>query len=331
MSSKKLVITTLTCIVFTVITLILIQQKEHNTDPENIAKFSFVNKSFHRDIKKSIRLYQSFEKHNTNNNDFFIVIPRSDYELFQNSFQKLKQSDRIKNLPKFITDEYIFEKCNINLTKKIPGYLGQQMVKMCFFAISNGDYMTIDSDAFFVKEIKIESFYKNNKLKTVYGRIKKPDFINRKIYPQQTFDSFKGINKYLKIDSLWITSYIAGAGLWSKNEMINLVDFMKKNYNMSIKDMIEKCPYEMQWYGSYVENYSDLYKYNASNFFIVDYQDRTVDEDFYNQECIVDKDILLIICQNCKDKKYEKNCNKKQKIIYLKSITKRFMKKLHLL
>lgn len=60
-----------------------------------------LNKSFSRDLKRSINLYQSFEKYvlNQENIPFFIVIPAKDLERFKEEFQSMKNQKLIKKLP----------------------------------------------------------------------------------------------------------------------------------------------------------------------------------------------------------------------------------------
>ena len=132
-----------------------------------------LNKSFKRDLERSVILYKSFEKYflGAEKVPFFMVIPVKDWELFIDRFQDLKEQKEIKLLPQFITEQEVFERCNES-DVPIEGWLSQQVIKLCFGSTRIAkNHIMIDSDNYFVKDFDSKILFKNGILKTISWKL----------------------------------------------------------------------------------------------------------------------------------------------------------------
>ena len=66
-----------------------------------VANLAFVNKSFSRDLKVSLRLYESYEKFVKSTSPFYVVIPQKERLLFVKYFTEAKERKQISRLPVF--------------------------------------------------------------------------------------------------------------------------------------------------------------------------------------------------------------------------------------
>jgi hypothetical protein len=138
--------------------------------------FVFISKSFSRDLERSVVMYKSIEKFQLEKIDTYIIVPTKELNIFISRFQKDKKSASIEQMPHFLSEESVLEKCGIlNKTAwmyKNPkpwGWHIQQMVKMCFAKTKIAkDYVSLDADVYFTKHFDKSIFYTSDKkLKTV--------------------------------------------------------------------------------------------------------------------------------------------------------------------
>lgn len=250
--------------------------------------FAIFCKSFSRDLKRSENLYQSLEAHmkDFNSISFYLVVPRKEEKDFKYAFTSDLKNNKIKKLPKIITEEDLFSRCGISndLEKakkniKWSGWHSQQVAKLCFYKTKLAKhYVTIDSDVYFIKDFSKDLFYQNNILKTA-GRVL-----------GQTGSEKAGFNKFQKVrmgqDShgeeqayRYFTSgyirYIFNAGhlpwhdfvpsfqCFDSEKMVKMFKFLKERNNLNEVGVITLVPWEFQWYGTYVQ------KFHPEEFYLI--------------------------------------------------------------
>jgi hypothetical protein len=215
-----------------------------------------LNKTYAGDLERSLNLYESIKKHNKDNLEFVLCVPEEDGLLFMINFPKVKiytEELVIKNA-KLDLEKYSKMQCNV-AEDKLVGWSQQQLIKLYFFKTCKCDYITVDSDAYFIKD-----FYESDfKGKTVmvpdciyYDNV---GFLKRK--ETTLLKAFKGIRHFIVNSKVSDTTkpeyFINGYGIWSCKVLKEMEKFMKsKGWNF--QDMLEFAPYEMQWYGQFVES-----------------------------------------------------------------------------
>ncbi len=253
--------------------------------------FAIFCKSYKNDLEKSLFMYQSVEKNLKEDYPFFMVVPEKDITIFKNSFNDLKKENKIKKIPEFLTEEYILQKCNIldkikNGTNRLKsGWSVQQMVKMCIYSTGIAkDYMTVDSDVYFIKDFDKNILYQDGVLKTVGVKIgnggekdamKYLSFENNGQESSHKYQTH-GYVKYVfkpqyaqngkSIDYPW-HNFISHYALWSSDIMTEMTKYVYDTMHFDIADLINITPWEMQWYGTFIESkYPDKLYLMPSNF-----------------------------------------------------------------
>lgn len=215
----------------------------------------FVNKSFDRDLKVSLRLYESFEKFVRSVPAFYIVLPKKDKAIFLEAFKAAEKEHKIKNLPIFLEEEKVFEKCGSQISKKVKnmdGWKQQQVVKLCFSKTGIADnYFTIDSDTYFTRPFDTEFLFYKGKAKT-YA----PDFIKKNnraenikkpVYKEMTI-----INEFFTGKSQHYNNFVMGFEMWSSEMLRKLEEFVYRKQRYDFADLINLVPLEMQWYAMFI-------------------------------------------------------------------------------
>jgi|GEM_PF-5139231 len=230
------------------------------------SNFAFVNKSFSRDLKVSMHLFQSYEKFVTpGNQPFYMVVPQSEISLFEQEFLKAKNAGELKTIPKFIADEEVFKKCGDSIYEKIMkmgGWMQQQMVKMCFYKTGLAEnYMTIDSDTYFTKPFPTATLFDKDIIKTYatdkFKRNNEAEF--RKKEPD-LFIHVAKIKDVIGDKSSDYNNFVSGFGLWSSDVLNKLATFVEQEHGYDFADLINISPYEMQWYGNFIfTQHNDLF------------------------------------------------------------------------
>lgn len=233
-------------------------------------EFVFISKSFSRDLERSVVMYKSIEKFQLEKIDTYIIVPTKELNIFISRFQKDKKSASIEQMPHFLSEESVLEKCGIlNKTAwmyKNPkrwGWHIQQMVKMCFAKTKIAkDYVSLDADVYFTKHFDKSIFYTSDKkLKTVahdYGFEKSA---RKKFHKLQRSDRefaysyYKfGFIRYIydTPDLTWY-DFVSNYGIWSSDILDKLETYIKKTKNYDFYDAIIAVPCEMQWYGIFIQ------------------------------------------------------------------------------
>ncbi len=235
--------------------------------------FAFLTKSFHRDLERSLVMYKSVEKHFNAKVPFYLVVPREDLPNFLKLYNNSLKNNEISQVPTFITEEEVLQKCHIpqakiNHLKAKPrsGWLIQQVIKFCFHSTNLAkDYMSIDSDIYFTRNFTKEMLYHDSTLKTV-GRIlgngsessgqKKFNKVKKlgNVDPEQAYryQSHSFIRYIFKggLDPWY--DFVSGFALWSSDILYQMGSYIKAELDYDFADLINLVPWEMQWYGQFV-------------------------------------------------------------------------------
>lgn len=246
-----------------------------------------LNKSFHRDLERSVILYKSFEKYflDADNMPFFIVVPEKDMSLFQNKFYELKSKQEIRKLPEFLADLEVLSKCGEPDLSGEAGWLSQQVVKLCFGSTELAkNYIMIDSDNYFTRNFDPKILFKNGVLKTFAWRISKSRIEKNKTIMVPVFNtSYQdasgniatqgiSINRYdsmLFIKNLLghrnsiFYEFVTSPFFFNSDVLYRMKKLIKKNRWHNFTYLLKMIPFEMQWYGEYVLQYENFLQSQA--------------------------------------------------------------------
>ena len=104
--------------------------------------------TFRKDLKRTVKLAQSIERHNKTRIPFYISVPEGDVILFRES---------LKDFDVIVFDEKdIFQanpKLNIQNLYEIRGGLRQQVIKSEFWRLGiSENYLVLDADCIFIRD-----------------------------------------------------------------------------------------------------------------------------------------------------------------------------------
>lgn len=199
-------------------------------------------KSYINDVHRAKILLDSVIKYNTDKIPFYISVPKSDIQIFQNV---LGISDYI-----LIADEEI--------DTDNTGWRGQQIVKSQFWKLNLCDnYINIDSDCFFIRPFYITDFmYSENIPYTICHEYKSFfEFMDR--HPVE-YDPYIGFeDERRKIMNLFGRSgvvYDFGPcpPIWSVKVWKSLFNKYIYPNNLTFSDLIKTVPSEFTWYGEWL-------------------------------------------------------------------------------
>lgn len=227
-----------------------------------------MNKSFKRDLERSVILYKSFERYffEADKTPFYIVIPVRDWDLFTNRFKNLKDNKEIKNLPKFITEQEVFERCNEPDVSE-NGNVAQQVVKLCFGSTKIAkNYIMIDSDNYFTKNFNPKVLFENGILKTFAWKLptevvekNKHTKLNCCIKPvlrRDTFSSAYDMQSFIKNffgnKNKDFYAFVGSPFFFNSDALARMKKFMNDKGGYKFSTIIRLIPFEMQWYGEYM-------------------------------------------------------------------------------
>jgi hypothetical protein len=260
-------------------------------EPEQHYKYDFavVNKSFKRDLERSLQLYESFEKYfkEAHYTPFYIVVPKQDLVLFVEAFEKAHQDKKIRIIPNIISENYILEAAN-EPDVTFCGNWTQQVVKMGFGLTGIARYyMTIDSDTYFTKPFDKKILFRNGTLKTIAWKPNENALIGYKqmILSPWTGESPKGgsfIKEATGYDNLLfiknffgskgknIYVFVSGHGFWDSEALHRMKQYtITRGTNFA--RLIRIIPFEQQWYGEYILQHEKFIPANSLFLLIHDY------------------------------------------------------------
>ena len=110
--------------------------------------------TFRKDLKRTVKLAQSIQKHNKGNIPFYISVPAEDVDLFR---------EYLKDFEVTIFDEQDIFKANpkldIQKLYEIRGGLRQQVIKSEFWRLGiSENYLVLDSDCIFIRDFDERDF-----------------------------------------------------------------------------------------------------------------------------------------------------------------------------
>lgn len=147
--------------------------------------------------------------------------------------------------------------------KKFGGWYTQQITKLCFHKIDLADdYMTIDSDIYFLRKFDKSLFYNDGTLKTVARKLgsgserdgyKKFYKLHRGNGEMEYRYFTSGYIKYIfNAGQLSWYDFVSSYALWSSEMLQEMEKFLKDEKFLDFADIIKLVPWEMQWYGQFV-------------------------------------------------------------------------------
>jgi hypothetical protein len=236
---------------------------------------AILNKSFVRDVDRSVNLYKSFEEYfvGAEHTPFFIVIPACDLELFTKKFNDAKNEKEIKTLPTFFIEQDILQRCKEPDMHK--GSVNQQLIKLCFGTLEIAkNYISLDSDNYFTKRFNPTTLFTNGVIKTASWKL-------NDIYIEQFNTNVVGFTDATELTNTWLNnmkfiknffgnhnnpkdyySFVNSSLFISSDSIHRMKKFLADAGIYDFAHLLAIIPFEGQWYGEYV-----LYKENfiASN------------------------------------------------------------------
>ena len=223
--------------------------------------------TFRKDLKRTVKLAQSIQKHNKNKIPFYISVPVDDVELFMQHLRKFGA---------IIFDENDIFKANSKLDLKklyeIRGGLRQQVIKSEFWRLGvSENYLVLDSDCIFIRDFDESDFIFSGDVP--YSVIHEgrdllqatERFGPRKIRQHFLADR-EPIKKVLGRDGV---TYDFGYApfLWSRK----VWESLDKNYltpnGMNFLDAVLLCGSEFTWYGESLVNFHAIPIYPREQLF----------------------------------------------------------------
>jgi len=228
--------------------------------------FSFVVKSYIKDIEWAYYNYLSASLYVNPRCNFYIIVPESDVVAFTKRFLLGMKAGEIQSMPIIFAEEDLFRKTGDNIPRDFNGWHVQQVVKLCFSKTGIAEnYCTLDSAMIFTKPFDWQKeLFVNSQIVTAarqHDRKERNNFLlsidekgwlNNKLV--NISESFEFIENSFGNDTNITHHYIAGNGFFSSKLLIALERWAIKNGFDGFSGLIAAAPYEFAWYGSYVAN-----------------------------------------------------------------------------
>lgn len=206
-------------------------------------------KTYSKDLKRAMRLLDSIQKYNVENIPLYVSVPESEYDFFK-SFMHSYELTLLK-------DEEVVSanpKNNIDLYRKLPGGIQQQIVKAEFWRLSTCiNYLCLDSDCKFIRDFRTEEFLWNDD--TPYTVMDEgQEFLESvlKTSREHMIEEFhKGGVEYRDLFQRTGRVYSFGPMpvIWSRHVWESLDLGMLRPRGWSIVEAIQNYPSEIPWYG----------------------------------------------------------------------------------
>lgn len=224
--------------------------------------------TFRKDLKRTVKLAQSIQKHNKANIPFYISVPADDVELFKEHLKKYKV---------IIFDEQdIFKansKLNIEKLYEIRGGLRQQVIKSEFWRLGiSENYLVLDSDCIFIRDFDESDFIvKDNIPYSVIHEGRDLLQATERFGPKKIRQHFLADREPIKaaLGRKGVTYDFGYAPfLWSAK----VWESLDKNYltpnNMNFLDAVLLCGSEFTWYGESLINFRPIPIYPREQLFM---------------------------------------------------------------
>jgi len=224
--------------------------------------------TFRKDLKRTVKLAQSIQKHNKTNIPFYISVPAEDVDLFRGH---LKDFDVI-----IFNEQDIFianPKLNIQKLYEIRGGLRQQVIKSEFWRLDiSENYLVLDSDCIFIRDFDESDF--------IFTGDVPYSIIHEGRDVLQATERFgpKKIRQHFLADREPIKAALGRKGvtydfgyapfLWSKKVWESLDQNYLTPNNMNFLDAVLLCGSEFTWYGESLINFRAIPVYPREQLFM---------------------------------------------------------------
>ena len=212
-------------------------------------------KSYNKDVYLAKRLLDSIIKYNEDKLKFYISVPSSDRLIFE----------EVLGIEGYtlIDDEEIDTENN--------GHQGQQIVKSQFWKLGVCEnYISIDSDCFFIKPFYTHDFMFNedtpyticHEYKHFFEFLQKHPYI--KDDQPMNFDPYKSfVEEREYVMNLFdrkgvVYDFGPGPTIWSCKVWKSLQDNYITPHNLQFADLIKSNPSEFTWYGEWLLHKQDI-------------------------------------------------------------------------
>jgi len=224
--------------------------------------------TFRKDLKRTVKLAQSIQKHNKGNIPFYISVPAEDVDLFR---------DYLKDFDVTIFDEKDIivanSKLNIHQLYEIRGGLRQQVIKSEFWRLGiSENYLVLDSDCIFIRDFDENDFIFNDDVP--YSIIHE----GRDVLQATERFGPKKIRQHFLADREPIKAALGRKGvtydfgyapfLWSKKVWESLDQNYLTPNHMSFLDAVLFCGSEFTWYGESLINFRAIPIYPREQLFM---------------------------------------------------------------
>ena len=223
--------------------------------------------TFRKDLKRTVKLAQSIERHNKTRIPFYISVPEGDVILFRES---------LKDFDVIVFDEKdIFQanpKLNIQKLYEIRGGLRQQVIKSEFWRLGiSKNYLVLDADCIFIRDFGGSDFIVMDDVP--YSIIHE----GRDLLQATERFGPKKIRQHFLADREPIKAALGRSGvtydfgyapfLWNRK----VWDSLDRNYltpnGMNFLDAVLLCGSEFTWYGESLINFRAIPIYPREQLF----------------------------------------------------------------
>ncbi|MEN9781920.1 MAG: hypothetical protein RL208_70 [Pseudomonadota bacterium] len=239
-------------------------------------QLAVVTPSFHRDLKVSVRMYNSFQKFlkEKDQTPFYFIVPDNETQLFENTFQPVVEKQKWNTKFFILSEKDVVLKCGgekmLEKFKKMNGWRQQQVRKLCFAKLNKAqNYITVDSDSYLTENFSTKTLMApNGKIKTLmpyftnknnqkqmqarWQKETKPflyDHHNKE--EQSIFDSIDKIKKTLNDKTPHYNHYVQTTQLWN-SQLVNDMNNFLQSKGYDFVDIIQISPWEINWYTTYL-------------------------------------------------------------------------------
>jgi hypothetical protein len=224
--------------------------------------------TFHKDLKRTVKLAQSIQKHNKGNIPFYISVPAEDIDLFK---------EYLKDFEVIIFDEKDIFKANPKLDIQklydIRGGLRQQVIKSEFWRLDiSENYLVLDSDCIFIRDFDESDFIVSGDVP--YSVIHE----GRDVLQATERFGPKKIRQHFLADREPIKAALGRKGitydfgyapfLWSRKVWASLDQNYLTPNNMNFLDAVLLCGSEFTWYGESLINFRAIPIYPREQLFM---------------------------------------------------------------
>ena len=287
--------------------------------------------TFRKDLKRTVKLAQSIQKHNTTNIPFYVSVPEEDVSLFRECLSALDVT--------VFNEKEIFEKNpKLDMTKlyQIRGGLRQQIIKSEFWRLDlSENYLVLDADCVFIRDFDERDFIVKDDIP--YSIVHE----GRDVL--QATDRFgpKQIRQHFLNDRVPIKQALGREGvtydfgyapfLWSTKVWKSLDSNYLTPNGMSFLDAVEFCASEFTWYGESLINFRAIPIYSREQLFKHYHYEHQLwaDQLLGYTEAILAKDCLGVVCQSNWESWGDYGPSNKSVSSRVLRSTKRLLKKLY--